>query len=126
MDEALGRYVVQRQQLIHLFLGVEARHQHEFLLLGRGVDANAPQRIKVAFNGMPMGCQRCGVGMRETFLPKPRVTSFIDALCALGDGDLRPDQACQPRTTRVVGQMHDEVIAPRQHRPQQFPLGSAL
>ena len=71
LDEAARRDAVLAQQRVDARLRRRARDQHELLVGGLRIDADAPQCVEVRFDRVARRALRQPVEMREAPLPQP-------------------------------------------------------
>ncbi len=83
-------------------------HEHQRLVTRRGLQADAPQGVEVAFDRVPRRCARQPVVMGEARSPQP--VRAIEMAC---DAVARTQQAREPRAARMLGQVHDQVVMAR-------------
>ena len=96
-------------------LGV--RHQDQALVAGVGIDADAPQRVEIGFDRVPARGFRLAIEMREMPAPQARARGALAR-----DRPARAQQARQLQPARMLGQVDEEVEAPRAQPPQQPPF----
>ena len=121
LHERARRQVMAGKQRRDLLFSRGARHQDQAAIRFVGIHADAPQRVQVLLDHVPLGVRGQPVEMRE--MPPPQ----SGALFALARD--RPARAQQPRegqAARMLGQVDEEVVAPRPQRAQQRPFRARL
>src|SRR5690242_607006 len=117
MDEALVGEPLCGKKRVDAALLVLSRHEHEPAFILPGLDADAPERVEVDLHPVASGVRRKSKEMAEAFLPKARLAGEIGC-----HGVSRAERARKPGPARMLGEMHDEIVAPPAQRGEEPPL----
>ena len=97
--------------------GLRARPQDESLVGGLRIDADAPQRVEVGLDRVPSRGFGLAIEMRELPSPQARARRAF-----AGNGPARAQEARQVQSSRMLGEMDQQIEAPRAQAPQQPPF----
>ena len=106
LDESMRLQALLSEQIAHARGRLVIGAQHQALVRRRRLQPDAPQRVEVAFDGVARRGARQPVVVREGRAPKPmRAVQMPSHRIAW------LEQAGEPRAARVLGQVHDQIVA---------------